>query len=304
MLAPTRLLLDTDIGTDVDDCLALALILKSPEIQLEGVTCVYGDVALRTRMVRKMLQLAGREDIPVCMGCRKPLLGIRPVYWAGHEGRGMLEAGDESLAPSQEHAADFIIRTVMANPGEIHLLAIGPLTNVALACLREPRLVENLAGLTVMAGAIRGRGAFDLPYAEHNVRSDPEAAHIVFASGARVRMVPLDVTMRVAIRRDGVERIRQGGTPLHELVARQVELYPHFAEHGFTYLHDPLAAASIVRPELLAFEALHIDVELAGSHAAGATLARQGADDLINADVALAVDAPAFEAFLVERLSS
>lgn len=239
MLAPTRLLLDTDIGTDVDDCLALALILKSPEIQLEGVTCVYGDVALRTRMVRKMLQLAGREDIPVCMGCRKPLLGIRPVYWAGHEGRGMLEAGDESLAPSQEHAADFIIRTVMANPGEIHLLAIGPLTNVALACLREPRLVENLAGLTVMAGAIRGRGAFDLPYAEHNVRSDPEAAHIVFASGARVRMVPLDVTMRVAIRRDGVERIRQGGTPLHELVARQVELYPHFAEHGFTYLHDP-----------------------------------------------------------------
>ncbi len=302
-MVSTRLLLDTDIGTDVDDCLALALILRSPEIQLEGVTCVYGDVELRARMVLKMLQLAGREDVPVCMGSRNPLLGLRPVYWAGHEGKGMLEPGDEALTPSQEYAADFIARTVMENPGQIHLLAIGPLTNVALAFLREPRLADNLAGLTVMAGAIRGRGGFDLPYVEHNVRSDPEAAHIVFSSGVRVRMVPLDVTMRVAIRRHGVDRIRQGGTPFHELVARQVELYPHFAEHGFTYLHDPLAAASIVRPELLAFESLHIDVELAGSYTAGATLARQESDALINADVALAVDAPAFESFLVERLS-
>src|SRR5215213_3679802 len=115
-----RIIFDTDMGTDVDDALALALILCSPELQLEGVTCVYGDVDLRARMVLKMLQLRGHTDVPVTVGLRQPLLGIQPVFWLGHEGHGLLEPEDEALAPEREHAVDFIVRTIMENPGQIH----------------------------------------------------------------------------------------------------------------------------------------------------------------------------------------
>jgi len=299
-----RTILDTDIGTDVDDCLALAFLLGSPEFRLEGITCVYGDVELRGRMVRKLLGLAGRSDVPVMLGAREPLLRQRPVYWAGHEGHGLLEPGDEQPPPAPEHAVDYLVRTVMGNPGAIHLLAIGPLTNVALAFLREPRLPERLAHLTIMGGAVRGPGRFGLPYAEHNIRCDPEAAQVVLSAGAPTTLVPLDVTTRVAIRREGVDRLRASGHPFHAAVARQVELYPRFAARGSTFLHDPLAAALVVRPELAVWAALHVDVETHGRDATGATLVREAADAApAPARVALDVEAGAAEAFLAERIA-
>jgi purine nucleosidase len=302
---PTRIILDTDIGTDVDDCLALALILASPEIRLEGVTCVYGDVLLRARMVRKLLRLAGRDEVPVLAGAEQPLLGRRPVYWAGHEGVGLLEGADAGLAPASEHAVDYLVRTIGENPGQIHLIAIGPLTNLALAFLREPRLARGLAHLTIMGGALRGPDDLGLPYAEHNIKSDPEAAHVVMTAGAPITLVPLDVTTRVRIRREDVARIRAGGTPFQEAVARQVELYPPFRDRGYTFLHDPLAAAAAIRPDLVETRSLHVDVELTGQHTTGATLMRTpSADAPANANVALSVDAPGFETFLVSRLQT
>ncbi len=301
---PTRVILDTDIGSDVDDCLALALILCSPELQLAGVTCVYGDVLLRARMALKLLQLRGRAGVPVHAGAREPLLGLRPVYWAGHEGKGLLELGDEALVPRPEHAVDFLVRTVMANPGQIHLITIGPLTNVALAFRCEPRMALALAHLTVMGGAVRGPGRLDLPYVEHNIRSDPEAAHIVLSAGAPTTLVPLDVTTQVRITPQGVARIRAGGTPFQAAVATQVELYPPFQARGYTYLHDPLAVASMIRPDLVQVEAAHLDVELGGQHTAGATLFRAPtAEAPANVEVALGVDIAGFEEFLVARLS-
>ena len=127
------ILLDTDIGTDVDDCLALALLLRSPELEPIGITCVYGDVALRARMVHKLLALGNRPTVPVRLGVRDTLLGQRAVYWAGHEGDGLFDADDDNLPLAEEHAVDFLVRTVLDQPGAIHLVAIGPLTNVALA---------------------------------------------------------------------------------------------------------------------------------------------------------------------------
>lgn len=301
---PARVILDTDIGTDVDDCLALALILGSPELKLEGVTCVYGDVVLRARMVLKLLRLRGQTEMPVCLGATGPLLGRRPVYWPGHEGKGLLEPGDEALAPSSEHAVDFLIRTALANPGQIHLVAIGPLTNVALAFLREPRLAENLAHLTIMGGVCRGPGHLDLPYAEHNITCDPEAAHVVFTSGAPITLVPLDVTTQVRIRRDDAARIRAAGSRFHQAIATQVEQYPPFAARGWTHLHDPLAAATLVRPDLVGLESLHLDVELTGEHTTAATLMRAPtAAAPANVRVALTVQAEQFERFLVERIA-
>lgn len=302
-----RTIVDTDIGTDVDDCLALAFLLGSPEFALEGITCVYGDVALRGRMVRKLLHLAGRDDVPVMLGVEQPLLRRRPVYWLGFEGEGLLEDGDDRRLPppAAEHAVDFLVRTVMENPGQIHLLAIGPLTNVALAVQREPRLPAALGHLTMMGGALRGPGSFGLPYAEHNVACDPEAAHVVLAAAnpTTTSLVPLDVTTRVSIRRETVDRLLATGLPFQAAVARQVELYPRFVDGGSTFLHDPLAAALIPRPELAEWTDLHLDVELEGRHAAAMTLARKPRDDAPpTARVALAVAAAAAEAFVAERI--
>jgi len=298
-------LLDTDIGTDVDDCLALALLLRSPELEPIGITCVYGDVALRARMVHKLLTLAGQPDVPVRLGVREPLLGERAVYWAGHEGVGLLDTGDLELPLADEHAVDFLVRTVLARPGAVHLVAIGPLTNVALALKRAPELATRLARLTIMGGAIRGADRLDLPYAEHNIRCDPEAARIVLASGAPVFLVPLDVTTQTRIRRPDVDRLVAAGNPFQLAVAQQVELYPRFHDHGSTFLHDPLAVASLVWPALVEWQELHVDVELGGAHTAGATLFRQPtASATANVHVAVRVDAPAFEQHLIDRLCS
>lgn len=299
------LLLDTDIGTDVDDCLALAVLLGSPEIDLIGVTTVYGDVALRARMVRKLLHLAGRGDVPVHEGVAAPLMRNRPVYWPGHEGAGLLEEGDEARFGGGvgRHAVDAIIEAVMAAPGQVHLLAVGPLTNVAAALIRAPEVAFNLAGLTIMGGSIApwtgGRGP-----AEHNIQCDPEAARVVLASGAPIALVPLDVTLRTVITREGVAAIREAGTPFHDAVADQVMRYPPFEERGGqTFLHDPLAAAAIVRPDLLEWHELAVDVELAGRLTTGMTVARQpGPEHPATARVAMGVEPLAAQAFILERV--
>ncbi|MGQ9548640.1 MAG: nucleoside hydrolase [Roseiflexus sp.] len=300
-----RLILDTDIGTDVDDCLALALILTSPEFRLEGVTCVYGDVLLRSRMVRKLLNLRGSISTAVFSGVAQPLLGLRPVYWEGHEGIGLLDANDHDLSPEPEHAVDYLVRAVMSNPGQIHLAAIGPLTNIALALKREPHLAQTLAGLTIMGGACRGYDSLHIAYVEHNIRCDPEAAHIVFSSGAPISLIPLDVTLQTRIRAADVEQIRAVGTPFHAAVADQVALYPPFRARGFTYLHDPLAVATILAPDLVTWRALHVDVEMGGRLTAGMTLMREPSDTApANARVALRVDAARFEEWFLSRVAA
>ena len=190
----TKVWLDTDIGTDVDDVVALSLALLSPEIELVGVSAVYGDVALRSRMALKMLALAGRDDMPVFAGCERPLLGERPVYWAGWEGEGLLGPEDECLEPSPKHAVDALIEAIDENEGEVVLVSIGPLTNVGLALTKDPTIAHKVRLLLVMGGVCRlGAGGLDLPFAEHNVACDPEAASIVFRCGAPTVMVGPEV---------------------------------------------------------------------------------------------------------------
>ncbi|HEV2528908.1 MAG TPA: nucleoside hydrolase [Thermomicrobiales bacterium] len=303
--SPThRVILDTDIGTDVDDCLALAAVLGSPELDLVAVTTVYGDVHLRGRMVARLLRLAGRDDVPVHLGSSQTILGQRPIHWAGHEGVGLIDEADDNWQPAEGHAVDVIVRTVMDNPGGIHLLAVGPMTNVALAIRREPRLLANLSGLTLMAGAIRGLDGLHLPLAEHNLKCDPEAAAIVFAQPEMKTVVPLDVTTRVRIRSSDLPTIREAGSGFHEAVARQVELYPSVVHGGATDLHDPLAAMALTRPELMTWRDLHVEIDVAGPHA-GMTLARTPSEKVLaNARVALDVDITAAERAIVERIAT
>jgi len=300
---PTRIILDTDIGTDVDDCLALALILGSPELALEGITCVYGNVLLRSRIALKLLALRGLPQIPVFAGAEQPLTRRDGVYWEGHEGQGLLESADDNLRPQPESAVDFIIRTVMDNPGQIHLICIGPLTNAALAILKEPRLAQNLAHLTLMGGVVRGLNRLDLPYCEHNIVCDPDSARIVFTSGAPITVVPLDITTLVKVNQTGLERIYQAGTPFHAAVADQLTRYPRFAKNGQTNLHDPLAVGVVIEPTLVQLQPVHIDVETTGRLTAGATLVRAlRPDDTANIQIATAVDSARFETFFIERV--
>mgnify|MGYP005842228427 CR=1 FL=1 len=296
---PTDILLDTDIATDVDDCLALALILASPELRLRAVTCVYGDVDLRARYAAKMLGIAGRDDIPVMAGVRNPLLNKRAIYWGGHEGVGLLSDADANIAYAREYAVETIIRCAHEAPGQLHLVGIAPLTNLALALIREPKL--PLKRITLMGGVIRSPARLDLPYAEHNIRCDPEAAHVVFSSGIPMTLVPLDLTTQVRITRDGVGRVRAGGSPLHTLVADQVEAYPFFRENGYTFVHDPLAVATLIDPSLITTQRVRVEVELTGEYSAGATFMRADPGGFI--DVGVAVDVERFQAFLIDRLS-
>ncbi|RMF80423.1 MAG: nucleoside hydrolase [Chloroflexi bacterium] len=298
-----RVILDTDIGTDVDDCLALALLLNSPEANLEAVTCVYGDVALRARIALKLLQLRGVDDVPVMTGAGDPLLKMDEIYWDGHEGDGILESGDEKLAPADEFAPDAIIRRVMDNPGEIHLIAIAPLTNIALAMSKEPRLAQNLAHLTIMGGVARGITRLDLPVAEHNILCDPEAARIVFASGAPITLIPLDITTQVRIDSAGVARIKAHDSAFHQAVAGQVERYPRYQKKGYTNTHDPLAVASVIMPDVVTLQPVHIAVETAGHHSIGATWMQAASPDETRTQVAVAVDVARFESFLLNRLA-
>ena len=300
-----RIILDTDIGTDVDDALALALAVCSPEIDLVAVTTVYGDVELRARIARKLLDLAGRAGVPVARGVRQPLLRNRPVYWAGHEGEGLLGPGDAALPFDRRHAVDLIVETARANPGQVTLVAIGPLTNVATALTLEPDLGRLLRGIVLMGGVVRSGDALGLglPWVEHNIRCDPEAARVVFSSGAPITMVPLDVTYRVSVDRGGLARIRASGTPFAVAVADQLARYPRFRERGSTFTHDPLAVAMVIDPSFCRVVPLRVDVETRGEHTAGATVALPPGERPANAKVCVEVDVPRFQEFLIGRLS-
>ena len=297
---PVDIVLDTDIATDVDDCLALALILASPELRLRGITCAYGDVDLRARFASKLLALHGATGIPVMAGARLPLLNKRSVYWEGHEGEGLLTPEDVSIRYSYENAVYYIIRITHEYPGQIHLVAIAPLTNVALALIRDPAL--PLKHITLMGGVVRSIDRLDLPLAEHNIQSDPEAAHIVFSSGIPTTVIPLDLTTQVRITESTVERIGAVGTPYHKAVAHQVELYPRFIANRYANVHDPLAVATVIDSTFVRTERVRIDVELSGQYSVGMTLAKR--DPSGNIELGVAVDIARFESWLAQRLTN
>ena len=298
-----KVILDTDIGTDVDDCLALTVLLGSPEVDLVGITCVHADVALRAQLVGRLLRLANRTEIPVATGGAEPLTEGLSAYWEGHEGQGIIEDVDDVVPPIDEAAADFIVRTVMEQPGEVWLLPIGPLTNIALALQKEPRLFDHIAGITIMAGSFRANSNFGLPYVEHNLRCDPVAAALVLEHPVVKTLVPLDVTTRVVIRQDDVSRMNRVNSPFLNAVADQVARYPRFMREGFTFLHDPLAAGLLVQPDLMPLTDLHLDVETGGTYSAGATLGRLPSPDYpVNARVALDVEPEGAREQLILRM--
>lgn len=260
-----RVLLDTDVGTDTDDALAIALAAACPEIQLEGVTTVHADAPLRARIARRLLDLASQPDVPVVAGASRPLAPALPAtfHWHprlwGHEGKGILE--DRELQPSADleasadDAARFIAARVVAAPGEVSLVAIGPLTNLARALLIEPRLRDWVRDVTLMGGMIDAERTPWPPVLETNLNADPQAARIVFGAGLPLTIVPFEVTTQVFLTPQHRAAMRAWNHPLtNVLVASMEQMLTQFDDFSRrmdlpgdifagqrTYLHDPLA---------------------------------------------------------------
>jgi purine nucleosidase len=298
------LILDTDIGGDVDDLLALGVLLGSPEVDLRAVTTVYGDVHTRSRIALKALALRGRARVPVAQGAERALVSERPLLCGPDDGAGFLAPEDLELKPCAEHAADLIARLVVENPRQIHVAGIGALTNIALALLKED-VARQVAGITVMGGVVGGHDRLNLEWVDYNFQCDPEAAKIVLASGAPIRLVPLDITVQTGIYPSDVAALRATGDQFCIALAEQVERYDRYRELGYTYMHDPLAVATLIRPDLVEWTPVHARVETGGEYSAGKLIASApDANRDANAEIALRVDVSAAHQFIVERLLS
>ena len=276
--APRRIVLDCDPGHD--DAIALLLAHGSREIELLAVTTVAGNQTLEkvTRNALAVARVGGISDVPFAAGCARPLL--RPATVAGDiHGESGLDGPvlpEPAIALDPRHAVDLIIDTVLAHPpGTVTLVPTGPLTNIALAVRKEPRIVERVAEVVLMGGAY-GRGN-RTPVAEFNILCDPEAAQIVFREPWPLTMVGLDLTHQALATPDVVARIAAVGTAPARFVAELIGFFgaTYSAVHGFAAppVHDPCAVAFVIDPDVLTTRRAPLDVELHGGLTAGMTVA-------------------------------
>ncbi|HEY8155047.1 MAG TPA: nucleoside hydrolase [Myxococcota bacterium] len=270
MTGPRPVLFDTDVGGDVDDALALGLILASPSaLELKAVTTVGGESRLRARVAAGLLRLAGRRGVDVCAGEERPLLRPRERFgWFGHESECVVEGAP---AVSTEPAPERIVRAAREIPG-LELIAVGPLTNLARALALDPELPGRVAGLTVMGGHVREVriGQFlCAPGIDYNLCSDPEASVAVLGAGFRTTLVTADVTLSTWLTMADVEKLAKAG-PLARELARQVRIWEPVQRKLFTgmggtvapdnaaFLHDPLTVLALIDASSLRFESLRI----------------------------------------------
>ncbi len=276
-----RIILDTDPG--IDDALALFFALASPEVQLEAITTVGGNVNVNhtTHNALALLELAGRTDIPVARGSNQPIVR-QPVYAGnvhGDNGLGGVHLPVTQIQPVAAHAIDVIIETIMHSPGEITLVPVGPLTNIALALRREPRIAQSVREVVIMGGALRVPGNIT-PGAEFNIYVDPHAAQIVFHAGWPIRLVTLDATMQAELQREQVKSLTHNGSPVITAMERMLSFYfdVYCPQNGISafHMHDPLCLAAAFLPELITWEPAFVDVELHGALTLGETVAYFG----------------------------
>lgn len=341
-----RLPLILDVDTGIDDSLALLYAAASPEADLIAVTCVSGNIDAQQVGIntRAILELAGREDVEVAMGREVPLQRALETTPETHGSQGL---GHAELPPprsplSDRHAVDLILEEARRRPGEITLITLGPLTNLAIAVLREPALPRLLKGYALMGGAF-GASGNTTPTTEWNIHCDPEAAQIVFRAWAaaiagdptipRPLALGLNVTERARIGTDEIVRLarRAGSTPddslalargedpmlpIHSVASNPIVRYVadalrfyfefHAQYDGFygAFIHDPLAVAATLDRALVTTQALHVDVETRGEITTGMTVAdpRRLLGRPPNADVVTDADIPEFLDRLIERV--
>ena len=282
---PSRVMIDTDPG--VDDALALLLAMRSPELKIEAITPVAGNVPLDLTLPNtlRMVEIAGRTDIPVAGGANRPLLRqlVSATYAHGENGLGGAVFPEPATRPVPEPAAVLIGQVVRKFPGEVSLITLGPLTNIAAALSADRELAGMVRSLVMMGGSLSGGNI--TPAAEFNIYVDPEAARIVFQSGIPITMVGLDVTRRTTLTDDHVRALEATQTPVSQAAAKIARnAITHTRERGFLVgpnMHDSLAVAAFLDPSLLNWKQYYVDVETWGELTAGETVGYSpGAGDL------------------------
>ncbi|MFN4272045.1 MAG: nucleoside hydrolase [Aliihoeflea sp.] len=305
-----KIIIDTDPGQD--DAVAILLALASPELEVVGITTVAGNVplALTQKNARIVCELAGRTDVKVFAGAARPL--VRPLVTAEHvHGKTGLDGPvlpDPQMPLQTQNAVDFIVETIMSEPeGTITLCPIGPLTNIALALVREPRIAGRIREIVLMGGGYFEQGNVT-PAAEFNIYVDPHAAATVFGSGIPIVMMPLDVTHKALTTRVRVEAFRAMGTPVGTATAELLDFFERFDEAKYGSdggpLHDPCVIAWLIRPELFSGRHCNVEIETASELTLGATVVDWWGvtDRPKNVHVIRDIDDEGFFALLIERL--
>lgn len=303
-----RLVLDVDTG--VDDALALWYAARRPGIKLEAVTTLYGnvDVEQTTRNTLQILELAGLPAVPVAAGAAKALTRpprVRDFFVHGQNGLGGVALPAPAGRAVGEHAAAFLSRLARANPGELTLVPTGPLTNVALCFLQDPEAARRFKEIVIMGGAVLAPGNITA-VAEANIWHDPEAARIVFESGARITLVGLDVTMQVLLSHATADVIAGRGPnskTMMDLTRNYIDVYQSWSPgiEGCA-LHDPLAVAVAEEPGLVQTQPMFVQVECTDGLCRGQTFAERRRMEGIepNLQVCLGVDRDQFRSRFLE----
>jgi len=305
-----KIIIDTDPGQD--DAVAILLALASPELEVLGITAVAGNVPLRLTQLnaRKICELAGRPQTRVFAGAVRPM--VRPLVTAEEvHGKTGLDGPDlpEPEMPLQEqHAVDFIVETLMAQePGSVTLCPLGPLTNIGLALVREPRIAKRIGGIVLMGGGFF-EGGNVTPAAEFNIYVDPHAADVVFRSGVPITMMPLDVTHKALTTAGRVEAFRKLGTRVGDATAAMLDFFERYDEGKYGTdggpLHDPCVIAWLLKPELFGGRHVNVSIETGSELTMGMTVVdwwgvtKRPKNALAMRDI----DADGYFSLLVERL--
>jgi pyrimidine-specific ribonucleoside hydrolase len=304
-------IIDTDPG--IDDALALMLAFASPELEVRAVTTVGGNTGLAhtTENALRLLHLLDRDDVPVGAGADVPLVrrdSAPDPTTHGEDGFGGVVLQQAPRGADERSAVEIMVEVIESSPAPVTLIALGPLTNVAVLIAAFPRTAAKLERIVLMGGGARVIGNMT-PAAEFNIWYDPDAAARVFGAGIPVTMVGLDVTHR-AVTAPSDWDVLHGGGKIAEAVLAMVEFYTAYylrvSGSGSTAQHDSLAVAAVIDPSLVTTHPLYVDVECSGALTRGMTVV--DIDDITkfapNADVALEVDAAAFNRLLVERVTA
>lgn len=283
-MSKTPILLDTDIGTDIDDAFALALIVRSPELELLGVTTVSGDTEARARLAAKFLWESGFRRVPVVAGEPGKPLPIDQARWAKGFRSPQLQPGS---------AVDFLDATLRRQAGKITIVAIGPLSNIAVLLQKDPAISKKINQIVLMGGSIHhGYGESTTPVAEYNIASDPVAAQAVFRSGVHIVMAPLDVTAMLQLHAAARHRVFTNATPIADALAILYKLW----NHRTPILFDPMAVAMLIDPALCQTKPLNVGVDSNG-------FTRVVDSQPPNATVALETDPAKFFEFYLGRIA-
>jgi purine nucleosidase len=328
-VTPIPVIIDTDPGlgepgSDIDDGLAIALAMRSPELDVLALTTVNGnvDVDTGTDVARRLTARLGEHGMPILRGADAPLTRdmapVRALFAAALGDEAARHGSGRQLGPtSQEHAADFLARAAAERPGEITVIAIGPSTNIALAIERHPAFARDVGELVLMAGSATTYAQNITVVGDFNAYVDPEALDIVMRSGARIRMVGLDQTSQVMLSRTDADVLRRQGDRFARWAADCTDAWIDFLARAFPnrpehrdacFLHDPLVVGAVIDPAVCAWADADVQVETTSELARGLVVADRGLalrpKGATNASVAINTDPERFRGLFMTRVSS